>query len=900
LENIGIDQICYYFEEGLRLWDKRPNYVMSREFYELWEATVKAVPFYITDATIELFEYSFPLIETTGQRIGRFCWLDDELSAALVIESPECIERFLLCFSDGHPAIYETTPRFHEALELSHGERLEVVSEVVAYALKHRHDINVLKMSKKDFLKLLDNIAPYYDKLTIRAIRCLNAYAIKTLIGKATEDIPKDELTGQLTLALDGSHIAPVEPTSEFFHKSKTKKYVTEIPQQTIWSVISEADFLNRTCQTLADFEKQYVIRFSNFEIINKFNNGDLAIKLSFKSQVAIRDGDMLGFYKRGINKQLGTFKVELFDQDTLYGSLRSDTNEAELSAEHYLLPRRSPSELIAKSLDKMVNFMHTKASHMSDAVAASFGLRSSTCTHHIAEDAPAMFDDSQKTAWTAAVNTNNPVVLIQGPPGTGKTSVIAQIVATMSRRGNRILVAAPSNTAVDNICRRLTGLPVLRIGKNPDSIAPDIAETRWEGDLKNITNFFNTARDKKLGEIIAGTPVGLLGSNIVWEELKTRGQFDVLILDEAGMAGVAEYLLLCEKCGRSVLVGDHRQLPPFPLPSEVISQLSADNTPIPTSYWRIAKQSALEWLAEQHNFPLALLKFSYRCQNPRLLRFCSILFYDASVKISPSADYYTLGYHERLAAYPSSTLRLYSTSELPEVLKAETLRFEGSRPGLENLLEAKLCVALFYDLAKQYSYDEITIIAPYRRQVLLIRELLAYDKLQLENLPSVPDEKSWNNFLFSRIATVDSFQGNESDVVVTCYVRSNQNQGIGFVNAPNRINVAHTRCRREMIVIGDIECLKLQEDGNIFKRMERAIERDGQVIRINQLTATALLNDETVALELAPAADTIKALDPAPVITKKIVVEPVVEPTVQGKPQLLPRNAEWEQPTLF
>ena len=158
--------------------------------------------------------------------------------------------------------------------------------------------------------------------------------------------------------------------------------------------------------------------------------------------------------------------------------------------------------------------------------------------------------------------------------------------------------------------------------------------------------------------------------------------------------------------------------------------------------------------------------------------------------------------------------------------------------------------------------------------------------------------KKSWDNFLFSRIATVDSFQGNESDVVVTCYVRSNQGQGIGFVNAPNRINVAHTRCRREMIVIGDIECLKLQEDGNIFKRMERAIERDGQVIRINQLTATAIMNDEVIALELATPVSTVKPIAMAPVMPKKTAVTPIAKE--KPKPQLLPRNAEWEQPTLF
>ena len=87
---------------------------------------------------------------------------------------------------------------------------------------------------------------------------------------------------------------------------------------------------------------------------------------------------------------------------------------------------------------------------------------------------------------------------------------------------------------------------------------------------------------------------------------------------------------------------------------------------------------------------------------------------------------------------------------------------------------------------------------------------------------------------LFTRIATVDSFQGGESDVVVICYVRSNKGKGIGFVDDANRINVAHTRARREMVIVGDIDCLKSQARNNIFHRMERACERDGELVIVD------------------------------------------------------------------
>ncbi|MBT4823358.1 MAG: hypothetical protein HON70_47080, partial [Lentisphaerae bacterium] len=87
--------------------------------------------------------------------------------------------------------------------------------------------------------------------------------------------------------------------------------------------------------------------------------------------------------------------------------------------------------------------------------------------------------------------------------------------------------------------------------------------------------------------------------------------------------------------------------------------------------------------------------------------------------------------------------------------------------------------------------------------------------------------------FLRSRISTVDSFQGGESDAVIICYVRSNADGRIGFVDDPNRVNVAHTRCRREMTVIGDFDCLRESTRNRIFKRMGRAFERDGEVIDV-------------------------------------------------------------------
>jgi superfamily I DNA and/or RNA helicase len=245
---------------------------------------------------------------------------------------------------------------------------------------------------------------------------------------------------------------------------------------------------------------------------------------------------------------------------------------------------------------------------------------------------------------------------------------------------------------------------------------------------------------------------------------------------------------------------------------------------------------SALEYLAEQRKIPVIMLQNSYRCQNPRLLRFASTLFYDAVVKTSVRAEYYRLPYHERERRYPRSTMRLYSTSSLPETVRTEQLCFDGRKPGLANRSEALVCAEIFYEASKKYPLNEISIIAPYRKQVSLIQDILSLEHLNYLLKNKNISYGQWNDFLFSRVATVDSFQGGESDVVIICYVRSNKDDGIGFIDNPNRINVAHTRCRREMHIIGDIECLKRQSKGEIFDRLERAFRRDGEIIEITKL----------------------------------------------------------------
>jgi superfamily I DNA and/or RNA helicase len=282
-------------------------------------------------------------------------------------------------------------------------------------------------------------------------------------------------------------------------------------------------------------------------------------------------------------------------------------------------------------------------------------------------------------------------------------------------------------------------------------------------------------------------------------------------------------------------------QLPPHPLEPALLDELADRAGARLPSHWRLVTHSGLQWLTENRGFPLLLLNQSYRCQNPRLMRFASTLFYDARVRANDQAEYFALPFAERQRRFPPRTLRLYRTSLLPAELRAERLVLEGKRPGLENRLEAALAVHLVLDYLQRYPWQEVSVISPYRRQVRLIRSALSLDAVRAVLGAAAPDEAQWTAFLHSRIATVDSFQGGESDVVIITYVRSNAGTGIGFVSDPNRVNVTHTRARREMVVIADSDGLVKQCRDELFRRMVRAFTRDGDVVTVTEAMAARL-----------------------------------------------------------
>ena len=841
--NEEITKIESYIHELMKRGEQNPDTVSAKPFFELWENIQHPKPFRITEDSIELAGTTFELIKDNGVKTATLAWDENECLAVLQLIGEEWTEKIFIIVEGDEPALTYEEPISHEDLGVSYGERIEIVYDIIAHMKSSVNSIDLQKVKRKDFVATLDSIKEGYEKATISVMRKLSLPSITKLVDKAVADMAHDELSNQLELPLDGNQmeIPSVENTDATPAKRgrKPKKTTVVVPGRTQWNVTREMNILLRAVELKIDMEKTFVLPFDNASILETEGVEELTFQLTVDKDSPLTEGDILKVFYRGESEQIGTFRIDIFDADTIYGRMRYNEPESIMLplTRIFALPRQTPAKFIAESLKKMIASI--EARDLPELTNRILGIDDTPYSNSHPTAPPKDMDDSQKTAWARAVDDDNPIVLIQGPPGTGKTKVLTDVLRQLCSSGQRVIIAAPSNTAVDNICRKLKNFPVLRFGNNRASIASDVAAACWIGHERAVMRFTDMRRETG-GGVYAGTHVGLLWNQIIIEDMKKNGPYDAIVFDEAGMAPINEFLLLSTLAKRVVLCGDHRQLPPFPLPREVKERLDTELGPFSAGTQTMINGGALEWLAEVRKIPVVMLQNSYRCQNPRLLRFASILFYDALVAPSSEAEYYQLSYDERMAKYPPATLTLISTSRLPDKIRNEQLVFDGAKPGIDNEGEAIISVKILYEMFKRHHPKEITMIAPYKRQVKLIKDMLSYEKAAAVSKDELT-EKAWRLFINTRIATVDSFQGGESDAVVISYVRSNSTGNIGFIDDPNRVNVTHTRCRKEMMVIGDLECLKKNEKGNIFKRLERNLKRDGETIEVGLKTYKAI-----------------------------------------------------------
>ena len=410
-------------------------------------------------------------------------------------------------------------------------------------------------------------------------------------------------------------------------------------------------------------------------------------------------------------------------------------------------------------------------------------------------------------------------VAIVHGPPGTGKTTTLVEAIREALMRENQVLVCAQSNMAVDWISEKLVdrGINVLRIG-NPtrvnDKMLSFTYERRFEGhpDYPQLWALRKAIRDlrahRKRGDekfhqkleslksrateleirinnelfdearVIASTLVGSAN------KLLDGHKFGTLFIDEAAQALEAACWIPMRRVSRVVLAGDHCQLPP------TVKSIAAMKAGL--------GKTLMERIVEMHPEAVTLLKIQYR-MNDEIMRFSSNYFYDGQVESAPEVKYRSiLDLDIPITWIDTSEFKLPEDSQIS--FKEE---FVGESFGRVNKAEAELTLLAlqnyFNKIGKQRLLDEridVGIISPYRAQVQLLRRMLM----------------KWECFKpFRRqisVNTVDGFQGQERDIIVISMVRSNDEGQIGFLRDLRRMNVAITRARMKLIILGDRETM--------------------------------------------------------------------------------------------
>ena len=442
--------------------------------------------------------------------------------------------------------------------------------------------------------------------------------------------------------------------------------------------------------------------------------------------------------------------------------------------------------------------------------------------------------NESQKSAIENALSCEN-FFLIHGPFGTGKTRTLVELISQETRQNHKVLATAESNAAVDNILERLMDnkkLKLTRLGHPQRVSKHNITQTlafkvenhklnkkikkihkkidnliekrrvhtkptpqyrRGFGDydilhmaskgkggrgissdkMKSMAKWIEINQEideahdeikriehRMIKDIVDSSDVILATNSSAALESISRVKFDVAIIDEASQATIPSILIPIAKAHRFILAGDHKQLPPT-----IISDRAGE-----------LSKTLFEELIRMYPFKSQLLNIQYR-MNSLLMKFPNEEFYNNGLKSDSSVD--TIDINDILnSTQKEEALLFIDTSDVDK--EGET-HLKDSKSIINNL-EAEISSKIVEDyLNIGVNEEDIGIISPYADQVKIIQ-----DKTPVE------------------VKTVDGFQGREKEIIIISTVRSNENGNIGFLKDLRRLNVAITRAKRKLIIIGN------------------------------------------------------------------------------------------------
>jgi superfamily I DNA and/or RNA helicase len=433
--------------------------------------------------------------------------------------------------------------------------------------------------------------------------------------------------------------------------------------------------------------------------------------------------------------------------------------------------------------------------------------------------------DDSQLDVVESVLGLQDGEVLtVVGPPGSGKTEVIAKVAFELSQRGERVLITSHTNRAVDNVMVKLPVESALRLGR-PERLLSEVipytiaekARSAVRDDLERVSRRIEEIRlilesmSSYGGELAAKDNDGLrsdlvsllmersmliadarreqlklariVGSTILYaSSLPREEKFDTVLIDESSQVPLILAMVGMFKARKWVLIGDHNQLLPIfhtTRSKELQSRLSA------FCYFKGRYEPYVRWL-----------DWHYRC-NPGIIEFSNKQFYNGRIRINPSCDKVKL---EISGVDPESYLSPLKPAVFIGVPGSE-MRDGGSQ---FNVGEIDAVVKVLMDLgAAGVKPSSIGVITPWKAQRRVVKEKLGRSRVE--------------------VSTVDSFQGREKDVIV---FGTTSTRNLSFVEDLNRVNVAFTRARRKLIVLGNMDSI-IGSSSILKKYLEYVSDRD-------------------------------------------------------------------------
>ncbi|KAF3074651.1 DNA polymerase alpha-associated DNA helicase A [Trichoderma lentiforme] len=450
--------------------------------------------------------------------------------------------------------------------------------------------------------------------------------------------------------------------------------------------------------------------------------------------------------------------------------------------------------------------------------------------------------NDSQKDAIRFALASRE-VALIHGPPGTGKTHTLIELILQMIRREQRILVCGPSNISVDNIVERLSPhkIPILRLG-HPARLLPSVlnhsldvlTQTSEAGaivkdvraemdakqasikktksgkerkaiytDLKELRKEYRERERRCVSNLVGGSKVVLATLHGAGGFQLRNEQFDVVIIDEASQALEAQCWVPLLSAKKAVCAGDHLQLPPTikSLNSKVKAKSKGgDDNVSPVIRGMTLETTLFDRLLALHGPSIKrMLTTQYR-MHEKIMRFPSDELYDSeliaadAVKARLLKD---LEYDVENNEDTTEPVIFIDTQggDFPE--RNEDDDKENPKKGSlhgeskSNEMEAALVRLHVKQLVEAgVRPEDIAVVTPYNAQLAALASLK-------EKFPGI------------ELGSVDGFQGREKEAVIVSLVRSNPDGEVGFLGEKRRLNVAMTRPKRSLTVIGDSETVK-------------------------------------------------------------------------------------------